>query len=144
MQFLINVYFLNFITFQKKIEGYKHEQDLGKTLNADQLEAVKKYDEVLHTLTFAQLLSQQFNVLSINHAKQAKKVARREAAERSQQEIAKFREALLIQVKSLSIQPIQFNIIYFQNNFQFILIIIFNLFVKGHFKGIDNHSRNAC
>ena len=59
---------------------------------------MKKYDEVMHTLTFAQLLSQQFNVLSINHAKQAKKVARREAAERSQQEISKFREALLIQV----------------------------------------------
>ncbi|KAK7862622.1 hypothetical protein R5R35_005658 [Gryllus longicercus] len=82
---------------KRKIESYREEQKNGKELNADQLNAVSKFDEVILTLDFARDLSKQFNGISLDAAKQQKKQARKEAQERTQQELAKIKEILLIQ-----------------------------------------------
>ncbi|XP_055461582.1 caprin-2 isoform X4 [Psammomys obesus] len=47
-----------------KLEDYKDRLKNGEQLNADQLEAVEKYEEVLHNLEFAKELQKTFSVLS--------------------------------------------------------------------------------
>lgn len=56
-----------------------------------------KYDEVVQTLEFARDLCKQFNSIATVAEKDAKKLARKEAAAKSQQELAKVREVLLVQ-----------------------------------------------
>lgn len=82
---------------KRKIESYREEQKNGKELNADQLNAVAKFDEVQLTLEFARDLCKQFTGISLDAAKTQKKQARKEALERVQQEISKVKEILLIQ-----------------------------------------------
>lgn len=64
-------------------------QNSGKDLNADQKTAVAKYDEVIQTLEFAKDLCKQFLGIAVVTEKEAKKLARKEAAAKSQSELAK-------------------------------------------------------
>lgn len=82
---------------QVKLESYRELQNSGKDLNQDQKVAVAKYDEVVQTLDFARDLCKQFQSIAAVADKEAKKVARKEASVRSQQEVAKVREILLVQ-----------------------------------------------
>jgi hypothetical protein len=83
---------------QRKIESYREEQKNGKDLNSDQLAAVAKYEEVQQTLEFSRDLCKQYNGIAIDAAKQLKKQARKEALEKAQQEVAKVKEILMVQV----------------------------------------------
>ena len=89
------------VVLQRKIESYREEQKNGKDLNSDQQAAVSKYDEVIQTLDFARDLCKQFNGIAVDAAKQQKKQARKEALEKAQQDIAKVKEILLIQVSTI-------------------------------------------
>nr|CAD7572328.1 unnamed protein product [Timema californicum] len=88
----------NLVKRKRKIEQYEAEQKSGKNLNSDQLLAVSKKDEVMQTLEFARDLSKSFNILALDTAKAQKKQARKEALERNQQDIAKVKEILLVQL----------------------------------------------
>lgn len=90
-------YNLPLIFFQSRLESYRDQQSNGKELNADQLAAIAKYDEVLQTLEFARELCKQFNGIANETAKQQKKQARKDALEKTQQELAKVKEILVIQ-----------------------------------------------
>ncbi|KAG7198210.1 hypothetical protein KM043_005618 [Ampulex compressa] len=80
-----------------KLESYRDLQKNGRELNADQKTAVAKYDEVLQTLDITRELYKQIVGIANDAVKQQKKLARKEAIERMQQDIAKVREVLLIQ-----------------------------------------------
>lgn len=80
-----------------KLESYRDLQKNGKELNADQKTAVAKYDAVLQTLDITRELYKQIVGIANDASKQQKKLARKEAIERMQQDIAKVREVLLIQ-----------------------------------------------
>ncbi|XP_017879393.1 caprin homolog [Ceratina calcarata] len=80
-----------------KLESYRDLQKNGRELNTDQKIAVAKYDEVLQTLDITKELYKQIVTISQDAVKQQKKLARKEAIERMQQDIAKVREVLLIQ-----------------------------------------------
>lgn len=66
-------------------------------MNSDQKTAVAKYDEVIQTLDFAKELCKQFLGIAAVSEKEAKKLARKEALARSQSELAKIRDVLLVQ-----------------------------------------------
>ncbi|CAK9825785.1 Caprin homolog [Anthophora retusa] len=80
-----------------KLESYKDLQKNGRELNADQKTAVAKYDEVLQTLDITKELYKQIGSIASDAVKHQKKLARKEAIERMQQDIAKVKEVLLIQ-----------------------------------------------
>lgn len=80
-----------------RLDGYRDLQKNGKELHNEQLQAVAKYDEVVQTLEFSRDLYKQFLAISTESSKQQKKQARKEALEKTQQEIAKFKEILVIQ-----------------------------------------------
>ncbi|XP_046747797.1 caprin homolog [Diprion similis] len=80
-----------------KLESYKDLQKQGKELNHDQKIAVAKYDEVVQTLDLTRELCKQIVGIANDSAKQQKKLARKEALERVQQDVAKVREVLLVQ-----------------------------------------------
>ncbi|XP_036092605.1 caprin-2 isoform X11 [Rousettus aegyptiacus] len=61
-----------------KLEDYKDRLKNGEQLNPDQLEAVEKYEEVLHNLEFAKELQKTFSGLSQDLLKAQKKAQRRE------------------------------------------------------------------
>ncbi|XP_043252840.1 caprin homolog [Colletes gigas] len=82
---------------KSKLESYRDQQKNGGELNADQKIAVAKYDEVLQTLDITRELNKQIAAIAHDAFKQQKKLARKEAIERMQQDIAKVREVLLIQ-----------------------------------------------
>jgi len=95
---------LPFVSFQqRKIESYREEQKNGKDLNSDQLAAVAKYEEVQQTLEFARDLCKQFNGIAVDAAKQLKKQARKDALEKSQQDLAKVKEILVVQVSDIKL-----------------------------------------
>lgn len=98
------VHCLSFVSFQqRKIESYREEQKNGKDLNSDQLAAVAKYEEVQQTLEFARDLCKQFNGIAVDAAKQLKKQARKEALEKNQQDLAKVKEILVVQVSDMKL-----------------------------------------
>ncbi|XP_014213219.1 caprin homolog isoform X2 [Copidosoma floridanum] len=80
-----------------KLEQYRDIVKNGGELNSDQKTAVAKYDEVQQTLDITKDLYKAINTIATDAIKQQKKLARKEAAERMQQDIAKVREVLLIQ-----------------------------------------------
>lgn len=82
---------------QGKLDAYRALQQDGKELQPEQLAAVAKYDEVIQTLAFANDLCKQFNSISADCAKQAKKQARKEALERQANDLSRIRSVLLIQ-----------------------------------------------
>ncbi|XP_056642240.1 caprin homolog [Diorhabda sublineata] len=82
---------------KSKLESYKDLQNAGKELNADQKTAVAKFNEVISTLDFARDLCKQFLGIAVASEKEAKKVAKKEAAAKYQAELARLREILLVQ-----------------------------------------------
>lgn len=80
-----------------KLDTYKNDHKNGKELNEDQKNAVKKYDLVVELLEFAKELQKSFNGVVHECIKLQKKAAKREQAERQQQEIQRIRELLLLQ-----------------------------------------------
>lgn len=80
-----------------KLESYRELQNSGKELNQDQKTAVARFDEVVQTLEFARDICKQFVSLAASSEKDAKKQARKETAAKSQAELAKVREVLLVQ-----------------------------------------------
>lgn len=66
-------------------------------MNSDQKIAVAKYEEVVQTLDFARDLCKQFLGIANSSEKDAKKQAKKEAQLKSQAELTKLREILLVQ-----------------------------------------------
>lgn len=82
-----------------KLESYRDLQKNGRELNADQKTAVAKYDEVLQTLDITKELYKQIVSIAHDAAKQQKKLARKEAIERTQQDIAKVNVSIFVNNK---------------------------------------------
>ncbi|XP_038964841.1 caprin-2 isoform X7 [Rattus norvegicus] len=80
-----------------KLEDYKDRLKNGEQLNPDQLEAVEKYEEVLHNLEFAKELQKTFSALSQDLLKAQKKAQRREHMLKLEAEKKKLRTILQIQ-----------------------------------------------
>ncbi|XP_034245913.1 caprin homolog isoform X2 [Thrips palmi] len=80
-----------------KLDGYRALQREGKELQPEQLAAVAKYEEVIQTLEFARDLCKQFNSISADAAKLAKKQARKDALERQAHDLSRIKDVLLIQ-----------------------------------------------
>lgn len=83
------------------MDAYKDEQKNGKDLDADQKLALQKYDELCQNLQFAQELKKQLNTIQEDNQKVLKKKEKKDAYEREQQEVAKVKEILIIQVSQL-------------------------------------------
>uniref|UniRef100_K7GDG3 Caprin-2 n=1 Tax=Pelodiscus sinensis TaxID=13735 RepID=K7GDG3_PELSI len=80
-----------------KLEDYRDRLKKGETLNQDQLEAVEKYDEVIHNLEFAKELQKTFSGLSQDLLKAQKKAQRRETIMKLEAEKKKLRTILQVQ-----------------------------------------------
>ncbi|XP_048222895.1 caprin-2 [Perognathus longimembris pacificus] len=80
-----------------KLEDYKDRLKNGEQLNSDQLEAVEKYEEVLHNLEFAKELQKTFAGLSQELLKAQKKAQRREQMLKLEAEKKKLRTILQVQ-----------------------------------------------
>ncbi|XP_039427284.1 caprin-2 isoform X10 [Corvus cornix cornix] len=80
-----------------KLEDYKDRLKKGEALNQDQLEAVEKYDEVVHNLEFAKELQKTFSGLSQDLLKAQKKAQRRESLLKLEAEKKKLRTILQVQ-----------------------------------------------
>ncbi|CAH7434150.1 caprin-2 [Phodopus roborovskii] len=80
-----------------KLEDYKDRLKNGEQLNPDQLEAVEKYEEVLHNLEFAKELQKTFSALSQDLLKAQKKAQRREHMLKLEAEKKKLRTILQVQ-----------------------------------------------
>ncbi|XP_067392430.1 caprin-2 [Emydura macquarii macquarii] len=80
-----------------KLEDYRDRLKKGEALNQDQLEAVEKYDEVLHNLEFAKELQKTFSGLSQDLLKAQKKAQRRETVMKLEAEKKKLRTILQVQ-----------------------------------------------
>ncbi|XP_027750423.1 caprin-2 isoform X2 [Empidonax traillii] len=80
-----------------KLEDYKDRLKKGEVLNQDQLEAVEKYDEVVHNLEFAKELQKTFSGLSQDLLKAQKKAQRRESLLKLEAEKKKLRTILQVQ-----------------------------------------------
>ncbi|XP_051011587.1 caprin-2 [Acomys russatus] len=80
-----------------KLEDYKDRLKNGEQLNPDQLEAVEKYEEVLHNLEFAKELQKTFSALSQDLLKAQKKAQRREHVLKLEAEKKKLRTILQVQ-----------------------------------------------
>ncbi|KAG8512270.1 Caprin-2 [Galemys pyrenaicus] len=80
-----------------KLEDYKDRLKNGEHLNPDQLEAVEKYEEVLHNLEFAKELQKTFSGLSQDLLKAQKKAQRREHILKLEAEKKKLRTILQVQ-----------------------------------------------
>ncbi|XP_058511982.1 caprin-2 isoform X4 [Ochotona princeps] len=80
-----------------KLEDYKDRLKNGEHLNPDQLEAVEKYEEVLHNLEFAKELQKTFSGLSQDLLKAQKKAQRREQLMKLEAEKKQLRTILQVQ-----------------------------------------------
>ncbi|KAM6154685.1 caprin-2 isoform 6-T6 [Erethizon dorsatum] len=80
-----------------KLEDYRDRLKNGEQLNPDQLEAVEKYEEVLHNLEFAKELQKTFSGLSQDLLKAQKKAQRREHMLKLEAEKKKLRTVLQVQ-----------------------------------------------
>ncbi|XP_039767163.1 caprin-2 isoform X3 [Ornithorhynchus anatinus] len=80
-----------------KLEDYKDRLKNGESLNPDQLEAVEKYDEVLHHLEFAKELQKTLSGLSQDLLKAQKKAQRREHIIKLEAEKKKLRTIFQVQ-----------------------------------------------
>ncbi|XP_048356953.1 caprin-2 isoform X4 [Sphaerodactylus townsendi] len=80
-----------------KLEDYKDRLKRGESLNQDQLEAVEKYDEVIHNLEFAKELQKTFSGLSQDLLKAQRKAQRRENIMKLEAEKKKLRAVLQVQ-----------------------------------------------
>ncbi|XP_041111089.1 caprin-2-like isoform X6 [Polyodon spathula] len=80
-----------------KLEDYRQRLKEGELLNQDQLEAVEKYDEVIHNLAFAKELQKTFGSLSQELLKAQKKAVRREQVLKIETEKRRLRTILQVQ-----------------------------------------------
>ncbi|KAM6436723.1 caprin-2 isoform 7-T7 [Liasis olivaceus] len=80
-----------------KLEDYRDRLKRGEVLNQDQLEAVEKYDEVIHNLEFAKELQKTFSGLSQELLKAQRKAQRRETLMKLEAEKKKLRTVLQVQ-----------------------------------------------
>ncbi|XP_073479696.1 caprin-2 [Aquarana catesbeiana] len=80
-----------------KLEDYRDRLRNGEELNQDQLEAVQKYEEVLHNLEFAKELQKTFSALNQDLIKAQKKSLRREQVQRLEAEKKRLHRVLQIQ-----------------------------------------------
>ncbi|XP_077196063.1 caprin-2 isoform X11 [Paroedura picta] len=92
-----------------KLEDYKERLKKGESLNQDQLEAVEKYDEVIHNLEFAKELQKTFSGLSQDLLKTQRKAQRRENIMKLEAEKKKLRTVLQAQyvLQSLTQEHVQ-------------------------------------
>ncbi|KAM9403252.1 caprin-2-like isoform 5-T5 [Salvelinus alpinus] len=82
-----------------KLEDYRKRLKHGESLNQDQIDAVEKYDEVIHNLQFAQELHKTLGGLTQELLKAQKKALRKE--QMAKQEVEKRRLCVVLQVKFL-------------------------------------------
>lgn len=82
-------------SLQSRLDTYKESV---KPLTKEQVEAVAKYDEVLHQLELTKEYVKQFTSICIENDKQKKKQARKELQERAVADVVKIKQVLLIQV----------------------------------------------
>ncbi|XP_058629229.1 caprin-2 isoform X2 [Onychostoma macrolepis] len=80
-----------------KLESYSERLKKGDKLNPDQLEAVGKYEEVVHNLKFAKELQKSIGALTQDLLKAQRKVARQEKVMRIEEE--RKRLSLMLQVQ---------------------------------------------
>ncbi|XP_044846565.1 caprin-2 isoform X9 [Mauremys mutica] len=80
-----------------KLEDYRDRLKKGEALNQDQLEAVEKYDEVIHNLEFAKELQKTFSGLSQDLLKAQRKAQRRDTVMKLEAEKKKLRTILQVQ-----------------------------------------------
>uniref|UniRef100_A0A670YK45 Caprin-1 dimerization domain-containing protein n=1 Tax=Pseudonaja textilis TaxID=8673 RepID=A0A670YK45_PSETE len=80
-----------------KLEDYRDRLKRGEVLNQDQLEAVEKYEEVIHNLEFAKELQKTFSGLSQELLKAQRKAQRRETLLKLEAEKKKLRTILQVQ-----------------------------------------------
>ncbi|XP_039189168.1 caprin-2 isoform X1 [Crotalus tigris] len=80
-----------------KLEDYRDRLKRGEVLNQDQLEAVEKYEEVIHNLEFAKELQKTFSGLSQELLKAQRKAQRRETLMKLEAEKKKLRTILQVQ-----------------------------------------------
>ncbi|XP_058842229.1 caprin-2-like isoform X3 [Acipenser ruthenus] len=80
-----------------KLEDYRQRRQEGQLLNQDQLDAVEKYDEVIHNLAFAKELQKTFSSLSQDLLKAQKKAVRREQVLKIETEKRRLRTILQVQ-----------------------------------------------
>ncbi|XP_028601691.2 caprin-2 isoform X10 [Podarcis muralis] len=80
-----------------KLEDYRDRLKKGEPLNQDQLEAVEKYDEVIHNLEFAKDLQKTFSGLSQDLLKAQRKAQRRESIMKLEAEKKKLCTVLQVQ-----------------------------------------------
>lgn len=65
------------VALQTKLDGYRDLHKKGEKLTADQKEAVKKYDEVIHSLDLAKEFCKQASQIVKSANRNAKNEARR-------------------------------------------------------------------
>uniref|UniRef100_A0A4W5NNP0 Caprin family member 2 n=1 Tax=Hucho hucho TaxID=62062 RepID=A0A4W5NNP0_9TELE len=82
-----------------KLEDYRKRLKHGESLNQDQIDAVEKYDEVIHNLQFAQELHKTLGGLTQELLKAQKKALRKE--QMAKQEVERRRLCIVLQVKFL-------------------------------------------
>ncbi|XP_041931209.1 caprin-1-like isoform X1 [Alosa sapidissima] len=81
-----------------KLEDYQSKKNRGENLNADQLDALAKSQEVTHNLDFARELQKNFLALGIDLQKAERKACRREQLRREQQERRRLQRLLEVQL----------------------------------------------
>ncbi|TRY95959.1 hypothetical protein DNTS_008815 [Danionella cerebrum] len=80
-----------------KLDDYRTRSNNGERLNQDQLEALSKYQEVIHNLEFTKELQKSFLALGQEIQKTVKKVARREQLLREELEQKRIKRVLELQ-----------------------------------------------
>uniref|UniRef100_A0A9J7ZDS7 Cell cycle associated protein 1b n=1 Tax=Cyprinus carpio carpio TaxID=630221 RepID=A0A9J7ZDS7_CYPCA len=82
---------------KSKLDDYQARNLKGERLNQDQLEALSKYQEIIHNLEFARELHKSFLALGQEIQKSVKKAARREQLQREEVEQKRLKRVLELQ-----------------------------------------------
>ncbi|XP_026143477.1 caprin-1-like isoform X3 [Carassius auratus] len=82
---------------KSKLDDYEARKVKGERLNQDQLEALSKFQEVIHNLDFARELHKSFLALGQEIQKSVKKAARREQLQREEVEQKRLKRVLELQ-----------------------------------------------
>ncbi|XP_016416314.1 caprin-1-like isoform X1 [Sinocyclocheilus rhinocerous] len=82
---------------KSKLDDYQARNIKGERLNQDQLEALSKYQEIIHNLEFARELHKSFLALGQEIQKSVKKAARREQLQREEVEQKRLKRVLELQ-----------------------------------------------
>uniref|UniRef100_A0A673MIY4 Caprin-1-like n=1 Tax=Sinocyclocheilus rhinocerous TaxID=307959 RepID=A0A673MIY4_9TELE len=82
---------------KSKLDDYQARNGKGERLNQDQLEALSKYQEMIHNLEFARELHKSFLALGQEIQKCVKKAARREQLQREEVEQKRLKRVLELQ-----------------------------------------------